>query len=211
MPLSCGFPKNLRNRKEDVLQRTMKRASRSAYGGRTGIHWKALPRGWGASSTGHDRVQQGYEAGGFHRLCTGTLGEDEGHQGLQGLSQGLDGAMTKASPGGKAPGPHPTARGKRDTKRHGMTQGAGLPISAVVTGANRLDKPQVERTHRGLKRFRRILSRWEKKVENYMAFLQGATAHICMRAGLACRGMGYPFGGLRTGTKATPYSREQQE
>ena len=99
-----------------------------------------------------------------------------------------DGAMTKAPPGGKAPGPHPTDRGKRDTKRHGMTQGAGLPISAVVTGAHRHDKTQVERTHRGLKRFQRILSRWEKKVENYRAFLQGAAAHLCMRAGLAVGG-----------------------
>jgi len=91
--------------------------------------------------------------------------EQEVHQGLQGLWQGLDGAMTKAPPGGKTPGPHPTDRGKRDTKRHLSTEGAGLPISGVVTGANRHDKPQVERTHRGLNRFRRILSRWEKKGE----------------------------------------------
>lgn len=101
--------------------------------------------------------------------------------------------MTKAPPRGKAPGLHPTDRGKRDTKRHGRTQGAGLPISACgVTGAKRHDKTQVERTHRGLNRGRRILIRREKKVENYMAFLQIAAAHLCMRAGLAVGGGAIP-------------------
>lgn len=32
MPVSCCFPKNLRNQKEDVLQKTMQRSSRSAMG-----------------------------------------------------------------------------------------------------------------------------------------------------------------------------------
>ena len=51
MPVSCCFPKNLRNRKEDVLQKTMKRSSMSAMGyapASTGkrFHgvWEHLPR-----------------------------------------------------------------------------------------------------------------------------------------------------------------------
>lgn len=40
----------------------------------------------------------------------------------------------------------------------------------------------VERTHSWLNRFRRILIRWEKKAENYLAFLYFACALIALRA-----------------------------
>lgn len=40
----------------------------------------------------------------------------------------------------------------------------------------------VERTHSWLNRFRRILVRWEKKAENYIAFLHFACALIAFRA-----------------------------
>lgn len=39
----------------------------------------------------------------------------------------------------------------------------------------------VERTHSWINRFRRLLIRWEKKVENYMAFLHLAFALIAFR------------------------------
>lgn len=39
-----------------------------------------------------------------------------------------------------------------------------------------------ERTHSWLNRFRRILIRWEKKVENYEAMLHLACAYICYAA-----------------------------
>ena len=40
----------------------------------------------------------------------------------------------------------------------------------------------VERTHSWLNRFRRLLVRWEKKVENYLAMLHFACAWITFRA-----------------------------
>ena len=40
----------------------------------------------------------------------------------------------------------------------------------------------VERTHSWLNRFRRLLIRWEKKVENYLALLLFACAWITFRA-----------------------------
>ena len=44
-----------------------------------------------------------------------------------------------------------------------------------------------ERTHSWLNRFRRLLIRWEKKVENYLAMLHFACAFICYRAaGVRC-------------------------
>ena len=52
--------------------------------------------------------------------------------------------MTKAPLGGEATGPNPTDRGKSGTKRHLLTEGHGLPIGLVVTGANRNDVTQVE-------------------------------------------------------------------
>jgi len=228
---------------------------------RTGIQWNALPRCLGAPSTVHDRFQQWREAGVFGKLWTSTLLEYDVRQGLEWFWQALDGAMTKSPLGGGATGPNPTDRGKSGTKRHLMTEGSGLPISVVVTGANRHDKTQVEavleampivpplptqedpqhfcgdkgydypdvrslvcaegyiehirprgeeawelthipryrarrwvveRTHSWLNRFRRVLIRWEKKVENYLAFLHLAFAYICMRAGQAVGGWAVP-------------------
>jgi len=40
----------------------------------------------------------------------------------------------------------------------------------------------VERTHSWMNRFRRILTRWEKKLENYLSFLHLACALITYRA-----------------------------
>ena len=40
----------------------------------------------------------------------------------------------------------------------------------------------VERTHSWMNRFRRILVRWDKKAENYLAFLHFACALIAFRA-----------------------------
>lgn len=40
----------------------------------------------------------------------------------------------------------------------------------------------VERTHSWLKRFRRLLVRWEKKPENYLAMVQFACALVTWRA-----------------------------
>lgn len=40
----------------------------------------------------------------------------------------------------------------------------------------------VERTHFWFNRFRRLLMRWEKKTENYLAFLHAGCAFIAFRA-----------------------------
>ncbi len=40
----------------------------------------------------------------------------------------------------------------------------------------------VERTHSWVNRFRRLLIRWEKKIENYLAMLHFACAWITFRA-----------------------------
>ena len=111
---------------------------------RTGIQWKALPRQLGASSTVHDRFQEWQQARVFERLWTTGLWEYHTDVGLDFQWQSIDGAITKAPLGGEATGPNPTDRAKKGTKRHLLTEGNGLPIGLVVTGANRHDKTQVE-------------------------------------------------------------------
>jgi putative transposase len=214
---------------------------------RTGIQWKALPRCLGAASTVQDRFQHWREAGVFAQLWATGLLEFEIKVGLDLEGQALDSAMTKAPLGGEATGPNPTDRGKKGPKRHLLTEGKGLPIGLVVTGANRHDKTQVEavldsqplvlfseetphfcadkgydfadvrslvglwgfedhiksrgqevseaakipgyrarrwvceRTHSWMNRFRRLLIRWEKKKDNYLALLHLACAFIVCR------------------------------
>lgn len=110
----------------------------------TGIQWKALPRCLGAASTVHDRFREWTEAGVFAELWATGLVEFDASVGLDWTWQSLDGCMTKAPLGGAATGPNPTDRGKQGTKRHLLTEGHGLPIGLVVTGANRNDMTQVE-------------------------------------------------------------------
>lgn len=40
----------------------------------------------------------------------------------------------------------------------------------------------VERTHSWMNRFRRLLIRWEKKIDNYVGLLHFACAYICLNA-----------------------------
>ena len=221
---------------------------------RTGLQWKALPRSLGAASTVHDRFQAWGKAGLFERLWATGLLEYNTEVGLDFEWQSLDGCSTKAPLGGEATGRNPTDRGKGSTygagtKRHLLTEAAGLPVGLVVTGANRHDKTQVEavfesmpllppaptpeqpqhfcadkgydyddvravlslrglldqvksrgeeaqalklpayrarrwvceRTHSWMNRFRRLLIRWEKKLDNFIAFLHLACAFIVWR------------------------------
>lgn len=152
---------------------------------------------------------------------------------------------------GKKTGPNPTDRGKGGVKRSMLTEGHGVPIGAVIEGAQRHDMklvrstiesiiverpkpteehPQgmcldkgydygevyailqefgftahvrprdeeakalkreagfkarrwvVERVHSWLNRFRRLLVRWEKKPQNYLAFLHFACGLVAYRA-----------------------------
>jgi len=218
---------------------------------RTGIQWKALPRTLGAASTVHDRVQKWRDEGLFIDLWRLSLFIYDHMVGIKWQWQAMDGAMTKAPLGGDNTGPNPTDRAKSGTKRHLLADGNGVPISVVVTGANRNDfketervienivisrpKPTkkkkqnlsldkgfdypevpellenygytahirtrgeeienkktipgyrsrrwvVERTHSWMNRFRRILTRWEKKTENYEALLHLTCAHITLNA-----------------------------
>ena len=61
-----------------------------------------------------------------------------------------------------------------------LTRGRGKKIAREA--GQRARQWVVERTHSWLNRFRRILVRWEKKAENYIALLHFACALIALRA-----------------------------
>jgi transposase len=53
----------------------------------------------------------------------------------------VDGCITKAPCGGEATGRSPVDRGKRGRKRSVITDGDGIPLGAVIAGANVHDSP----------------------------------------------------------------------
>ena len=111
---------------------------------RTGIQWKALPREFGSASSVHAYFRKWAEAGFFLRLWKKGLAEYDEMEGIAWSWQSIDGSQGKAPLAADAVGPNPTDRGKKGTRRHVLVDGHGLPLSIVVTGANRHDVTQVE-------------------------------------------------------------------
>jgi putative transposase len=64
---------------------------------------------------------------------------------------------------------------------HIRRRGAEIQAKRDIPGY-RARRWVVERTHSWMNRFRRVLIRWEKKVENYLALLHFACAWITFRA-----------------------------
>ena len=103
------------------------------------MQWKALPRTLGAGSTVHRHFQRWVQKDIFKKLWRAGLRVYDEEVGIDWEWQAMDGAMTKAPLGGENTGPNPTDRSKSGTKRHLLTDGAGVPLALVATGANRND------------------------------------------------------------------------
>ncbi|MEU7818472.1 IS5 family transposase [Pseudonocardia sp. NPDC049154] len=121
-------------------------ADRAALAGivfvlKTGISWNALPAelGCGSGVTCWRRLQQWQEAGVWqqlHRVMLDRLAQ----QGLLDWSRAaVDSVSVRAKRRGEATGPSPTDRGKAGSKYHVLCDRGGLPLHAVVTGANTHD------------------------------------------------------------------------
>lgn len=107
---------------------------------RTGCQWQALnATGLCPSSTAHDRFQEWAQAGVFHKLWRLGLRRYNQMVGIDWESLCMDGCMNKAPLGGDKTGRNPTDRGKGGTKRSMRVDGAGVPLSIVVAGANTHD------------------------------------------------------------------------
>ncbi|XUT91607.1 IS5 family transposase [Ottowia caeni] len=112
---------------------------------RTGCQWKALPsERFGSASAIHARFLQWEAAGVFEALWKSGLAEYDELEGIAWRWQSIDGAMMKAPMAQQSVDPNPTDRGKNGSKRHLLVDGRGVPLSLVVTGANRHDVSQLE-------------------------------------------------------------------
>ena len=110
---------------------------------RTGCQWKAVPREFGAGSTIHRRFQRWVDAGCFEAIWKRLLQDSDLDVGLDWRWQSADASLHKAPLDGGKTGPNPTERAKSGTKRHHLTDGAGIPISVALTAANRPDKESI--------------------------------------------------------------------
>jgi putative transposase len=107
---------------------------------RTGCQWQALDQTrLCAHSTAHDRYQQWVQADVFLQLWQAGVSQFDELKGLDWAWLSMDGAITKAPLGGEATGPNPTDRSKRGVKRSLLSDGHGVPLGLVVSGANRHD------------------------------------------------------------------------
>src|SRR5437879_5432545 len=125
---------------------------------RTGCQWKALDATrFCPGSTAHDRFQEWVKAGVFQRMWEAGLLAYDDWKGIDWSWLSMDGCMTKAPLGGE--------EGQK------LKRKAGIKARRWV----------VERTHSWMNRFRGILTRWNKKAENYIAMLHMAFAFIIYR------------------------------
>ena len=114
---------------------------------RTGCQWNALGETkLCSSSSAHRRFQEWVGAGVFEAFWRKGLLAYDGLLGIDWSWLALDGAMGKAPLGGGKTGPNPTDRGKRGVKRSVLTDGRGVPLGAVIEGANRNDHKLMRQT-----------------------------------------------------------------
>ena len=112
---------------------------------RTGCQWKALPKErFGSASAIHKHFMSWMRSGFFVVLWRAGLAEYDEMEGIAWRWQSIDGVMIKAPLAREAVGRNPTDRGKKGSKRHLLVDGRGVPLSIVVTGANRHDSTQLE-------------------------------------------------------------------
>ncbi|MDN7751002.1 IS5 family transposase [Burkholderia gladioli] len=112
----------------------------------TGIPWEDLPQelGFGSGITCWRRLQAWQAAGIWDRLHLAMLRRLREHGHIDWERASLDGAIS--SPGGQETGPNPTDRGKLGSKRHIVVDARGIPLTIMITGANRHDSMAFEST-----------------------------------------------------------------
>jgi len=117
---------------------------------RTGIQWKALPKEvFGSPSSIHAYFRKWEKEGFFLQLWQAGLAEYDALMGIAWEWQAIDGGIYKAPLAREADGRNPTDREKKGSKRHLLVDERGVPLSIVVTGANRHDVSQLENVLKG--------------------------------------------------------------
>lgn len=108
---------------------------------RSGCSYEAIADATCSATTIRNRRDEWIRLGIFARLKQIALEAYDRIVGLVLDQIAVDGSITKAPGGGEVAGRSPVDRGKQGLKRSGMTDGYGIPLGRVLTGANRHDSP----------------------------------------------------------------------
>lgn len=116
------------------------------YLARTGMQWSVLPQDFPPKSTVHDRLQEWLAYGCLEAAWAVLLKDYDDSLGIEWQWQSADGCIVKAPLGKRtaegdtqATGANPTDCSKSGSKRHLLTDGKGIPLAVVLSGANRHD------------------------------------------------------------------------
>lgn len=110
----------------------------------SGIRWELLPQAIGCSGMTCWRRLLAWQRLGIwdqlHRLLLAALRKEDK---LDLTLAVVDSTSSRAVGGGEETGPNPTDRRKLGTKQHLLVDGNGVPLTILVTGANRHDVQQI--------------------------------------------------------------------
>ena len=110
---------------------------------KSGIPWEMLPKemGCGSGMSCWRRLRDWQEAGVWQKLHELLLAKLRQRDRIDWSRAVVDSASIRAV-GGKT-GPNPTDRRKPGSKHHLITDAQGIPLAAILTGANRHDVTQL--------------------------------------------------------------------
>jgi transposase len=108
---------------------------------KTGIRWEDLPQemGCGSGMTCWRRLRDWQAAGVWQGLHELLLAELQAADRIDWSRAVVDSASLRALGGGERTGPNPTDRAKPGSKHHLITDGGGIPLATILTGANTAD------------------------------------------------------------------------
>jgi len=112
---------------------------------KTGIPWEDLPQemGCGSGMTCWRRLRDWQAAGVWQRSHELLLSDLQATDRIDGSRAVVDSSSVRALGGGEETGPNPTDRAKPGSKHHLITNGSGIPLAAILTGANTADVNQL--------------------------------------------------------------------
>jgi transposase len=112
---------------------------------KTGVPWRALPptRDFPCGNTCRRWLLKWDRAGVWERLLQGILEELQRAGKIHWDRAVVDSAAVRAPGGGPKTGPSPVDRRKLGTKHHVLVDARGVPLSILVTAANRNDITQL--------------------------------------------------------------------
>jgi transposase len=112
---------------------------------RTGIPWRWLPAtsDFPSGYTCLRRLREWQKAGVWQRVFETLLAELQATHKIDWYRALVDSASVRAPCGGAKTGPNPTDRRKLGSKHHLLTDANGIPLSVILTEANRHDVTQL--------------------------------------------------------------------